>query len=387
MRILFISTYDRPEFQRKLDLIANCQDLELHCIIPDHSSLIKGFRNSDNGQKKYYVHKIALKQMGKNGDPHRQFYQTLDFNICKFKPDLIHCEHEQEGLLAAQTVLARNMFSPQTPLVMYSWQNLIRKRSLPVLAICNYTLKNAQHITCASSEGINVLQKQGFVGTYDISPMIGIDHAIFYPYPSERVNAIRTSLAINSDDLVIGFVGRLSPEKSIDTLLNAISKMKTICKVLIIGSGESELELKKLATNLEIMNRCHFVGFQQNNQIADFINALDVLVLPSKTMPYWKEQFGRVLVEAMLCKRIVVGSDSGAIPEVINQPECIFPEQDVLSLTNILDKVINDVFLRKKLIEANYNRAKSLFAVEKVASQNIECWKHILNPAKGIHTA
>ena len=51
-------------------------------------------------------------------------------------------------------------------------------------------------------------------------------------------------------------------------------------------------------------------------------------MLPSLTRPNWKEQFGRVLIEAMASGVPVIGSDSGAIPDVIGQAGLIFPEGD-----------------------------------------------------------
>jgi len=47
------------------------------------------------------------------------------------------------------------------------------------------------------------------------------------------------------------------------------------------------------------------------------MNSLDVLVLPSRSRSFWKEQFGRVLIEAMACGVPVIGSSSGEIPNVI----------------------------------------------------------------------
>ncbi|MEN6546104.1 MAG: glycosyltransferase family 4 protein, partial [Armatimonadia bacterium] len=60
-----------------------------------------------------------------------------------------------------------------------------------------------------------------------------------------------------------------------------------------------------------------FTGSVAHNALADYLNVLDVLVLPSRTRRHWKEQFGRVLVEALACEVPLVGSDSGHIPELV----------------------------------------------------------------------
>lgn len=377
MRVLFVCTYDRPEFQRKVDIIANDQAIDLFCVIPDHVNIPEGRRISANGQRGYQILKFKLRQLGHLGDAHRQLYESFGLQVGSVKPDIIHCEHEQEGLIAAQVALARNIFAPGIPLVMYSWQNLLRKRSPPVLAVCRFTLRNAQHITCASEEAVSVLIRQGYVGTTDVSPMIGIDPALFKSADPARAAEIRASYGISANDFVMGFVGRLSPEKSVDTLLQAAGQMKTQTTLLIAGTGEMESSLKTLAHELGLANRCHFVGSVPNNAIPDFMTALDVLALPSLTTANWKEQFGRVLAEAMLCQRVVVGSNSGAIPEVIGQPECIFSEGNAAALATILERLAKEPATRKHFASAGHDRAMQRFTIDEVAQKNVKCWLNL----------
>jgi glycosyltransferase involved in cell wall biosynthesis len=66
------------------------------------------------------------------------------------------------------------------------------------------------------------------------------------------------------------------------------------------------------------------------------MNAIDVLVLPSRTTPSWKEQFGRVLIEANACGTPVIGSTSGAIPEVIGRAGIVVPERNSKALADAL---------------------------------------------------
>jgi quercetin dioxygenase-like cupin family protein len=76
---------------------------------------------------------------------------------------------------------------------------------------------------------------------------------------------------------------------------------------------------------------------------------LDALVLPSLTRPNWKEQFGRVLVEAMACGVPVVGSDSGEIPRVIGQAGLSFPEGDAGALRASLAELMGSERRRAEL--------------------------------------
>jgi len=76
-----------------------------------------------------------------------------------------------------------------------------------------------------------------------------------------------------------------------------------------------------------------------------------VLVLPSLTTATWKEQLGRVLIEAMACGTPVIGSSSGAIPEVIDDSGLVFQERNIDALKRAIFSIKQDGALRPKLVE------------------------------------
>ena len=92
---------------------------------------------------------------------------------------------------------------------------------------------------------------------------------------------------------------------------------------------------------------------------------LDVLVLPSRTTPTWKEQFGRVIVEALWCGVPVVGSDSGEIPWLIELTGggLVFPEGDRDRLAEQLEKLREEPALRRQLAETGRLAVEGLFSV------------------------
>ena len=94
---------------------------------------------------------------------------------------------------------------------------------------------------------------------------------------------------------------------------------------------------------------------------------MDVLVVPSTTVPHWKEQFGRVLIEAMACGIPVVGSDSGEIPQVIGEAGLIFPEEHEASLRGHLSRLMKDKRLCYALAEKGRTRVKEGFAQRHIA--------------------
>ena len=335
--MLFLSGYQHPSAHRKVELLADAANIDiLHLTIPP-SGLSDGAHRSASGARQYSSMEVPVYWPHGKIDPHRVVFRSTLTAMRRFRPDIVHCEQEQEGLMAAQVALARFLFARRAPLILYSWQNILRKRSLPVLAICRYALHAAQHILCASTGAENVLRVQGYKGGTTVAPMFGIDTRYFHRQPDKRA-AWRTQHQFSDDVCLIGYAGRLVPEKGISVLLYAVAKTQRT-RLVIVGSGPEEGGLRQLAQDLNLGERCLF---QQNvlyDQVAGVLSALDVLVLPSRTTNHWKEQFGRVLTEAMACETAVVGSDSGAIPEVIGAAGRIFPEGDSATLATILQEL------------------------------------------------
>jgi glycosyltransferase involved in cell wall biosynthesis len=69
------------------------------------------------------------------------------------------------------------------------------------------------------------------------------------------------------------------------------------------------------------------------------MNGLDALILPSRTTARWKEQFGRVIIEAQACGVPVIGSDSGAIPEVLGDRGLVVPERNPVALAQAMTRL------------------------------------------------
>ena len=93
-----------------------------------------------------------------------------------------------------------------------------------------------------------------------------------------------------------------------------------------------------------------------------YLGQLDVLAVPSRTLPNWKEQFGRVLIEAMACEVAVVGSDSGEIPNVIGSAGLVFPEDDEAALRHHLLTLQKDEEMTRQLGRTGRQRGRDLVA-------------------------
>jgi glycosyltransferase involved in cell wall biosynthesis len=109
-----------------------------------------------------------------------------------------------------------------------------------------------------------------------------------------------------------------------------------------------------------------------------YYHQLDTLVVPSRTRPNWKEQFGRVLVEAMASGVPVVGSDSGEIPHVIGDAGLIFPEGQADVLRAHLARLLGNADLRTDLARRGRERVLERFTQAQVAAQTYQVYRSVL---------
>jgi glycosyltransferase involved in cell wall biosynthesis len=294
-----------------------------------------------------------------------------------FRPDIIHCEHEQESLMALQAAAARALAAPGSALVLFAWQNLVRRRGWPVRLLSWLTRRAAQHVMCASREAEQVLRAQGFRGGTSVLPLFGLDERFFSPRPPA---AGRQRLGVSG--FVVGAAGRLVPEKGLDTLLHAAARVtaRVPVSVALIGDGPEAGRLRALAEALGLQRRLAMPGAVPYDRMADCLSALDVLALPSRTTAHWKEQFGRVLVEALACGVPVVGSRTGAIPEVIGPGGLLFPEGDADALAACLTQLADDEARRRALAAAGRAHVLANYSVQRLAEGVLDIWRG-LRPA------
>ncbi len=129
---------------------------------------------------------------------------------------------------------------------------------------------------------------------------------------------------------------------------------------------------------MRLESRVEFRGALPPAQVAQHLCDLDVVVLPSRTTPVWKEQLGRVLLEAMASQVPVVGSNSGAIPEVIGEAGLIFPEGDAAALADCLQRLQAAPSLRQELAERGYRRVQTYYSQVCLARRTADLYRQLM---------
>ena len=139
--------------------------------------------------------------------------------------------------------------------------------------------------------------------------------------------------------------------------------------------------MELLARDRGVADRVHFLGPLEPAALPDFYRGLDVLAVPSLTTPSWVEQFGRVVVEAMACGTPVVASDTGALPEVVQDCGLIVPEGDAAELGGALERIGHDPALADRLRAAGLVRAAAM-SWERVADDYEALYGSVLHTAR-----
>lgn len=369
IRVLHIARYRAPSMERKLEVMATRPELALWLVRPTFWEDEYGRVAVNPAVSGCQVRRIPL--VGSINDPHRALYRTLTFGLPSIRPHIIHAEEEPDSLAAFQIAMARRLFAPQAKLILHTWQNVNRPKRWYVRLVTHISLREADAILCANSEGVQVLREMGYSGPTAVIPPIGVDTRIFRPL--ER----RPSQAF-----VVAYAGRFVPEKGLDTLMEAVARLGPGVELWLIGNGPYRPALEELSRKLRIEELVRWLEPVPPKRMPGILAQVDVVVLPSRTTRVWKEQFGRILVEAMACKVPVVGSDSGAIPEVVGDAGLIFPEGDATALAECLRRLKESPELRQELAERGCVRAATHYSQERTGSLSVNFYKEVLGAEK-----
>lgn len=144
---------------------------------------------------------------------------------------------------------------------------------------------------------------------------------------------------------------------------------------LFVGGGPLEGALRTWAERYP--GRVKVVTGVAHAGVPAHLNAMDILAAPSQTLPIWKEQLGRMLLEGLATGLPIVASDSGEIPYVVSDAGRIVPEADVAAWTSTLRELIEDPALRRDLSERGLARARAVYNWPVVARQFLDFFREV----------
>ena len=367
MKVLLIShtCQDRNEGQPKARELAQIPGLELTLLAPDRWKRYGQWRRAQtplDPNFRWIEGKVLWPWSGP-GQSFLHWYPGLPRLLRAWQPDVIDLWEEPWSLVSAQTCFWRERVCPAAKIVSETEQNLDKRLPPPFENFRSYVLKRADFAVGRSAEAVEILRRKGYDGPAQVVPN-AVDVDLFSR--ADRAIARRNW---NLSGYVVGYAGRLVESKGVFDLLDALAHLPADVQLVFVGEGAARGELEARAAGRNV----RFVGAQAPTRLPEIFSALDCLVLPSRTTPSWKEQFGRVLIEAASCGVPVVGSDSGAIPEVLGHGAdtlgLTFPEGDAAALARTILSLKNDPDGARALGEVGARRARQEFSWARVAAR------------------
>jgi len=300
--------------------------------------------------------------------------------IAKQAKDFVHCVESRFDLSSFDLIHAHGMYTPPAGLIA---QILSEKYSKPYVLTVHGdgvnilmekrkklylgVFESAQAVIFVSNALLEKARSFGYSGKNAVVIPNGYDPQIFRSLDKDQV---RRQLGIYTEGYkYVGFVGSLIEIKRADKLVeifDLIRKGYPKVKFIVVGDGHlrDKMEREAGAKGLEVL----FTGMLDQSEVAKYMNAMDVMVLPSRI-----EGFGAVVIEAQACGTCVVGSSNGGIPEAIGFEEYVVEEGADFE-ERIAKKVV-------EVLQSGYDRQKIVQRAQKYT------WEYIVKMEKQVYEA
>lgn len=203
---------------------------------------------------------------------------------------------------------------------------------------------------------------------------LGVDLDSFRPDRAAGEAVLRSLNWDTDGPPVIGYLGRFVPEKGIGFLTGVLDRTEEPWRALFVGGGPEESLVRAWAARYPDRVR---VASVRHDDVPAYLNAMDILAVPSQTYPHWREQFGRMLVEAFACGVPVVASDSGEIPNVVGDAGAIVGEKDEYGWISRLSEMLSDSGRRAEYAARGLDRVER-FTWKEVGRRHVEFFDNLI---------
>ena len=328
------------ENRKRLDTIARFFDLT--CVTCRTARSI-GFDVAlgEAGQPAGY-RLIGLETLGRAETTTRYILRGLRAALAGSRFDAVLVESEPWAWIRWQAWLYKRLHQARAIFGEFSWENVARTGVKGAVLSWFYRLacRTDDFAIAGNRAAAEIFLRHGLTGDQLlVAPQVGVDETLFVPAdPVEN----RARKSRDGAAFVIGFCGRFIEEKGVMDLVRAVETARAThpahnLRLALVGSGPLQAELERMANKRPWLR---LLAPRPHEEIAGFMQMLDLFVLPSKAPrdcgKIWQEQFGHVLIEAMSCGVPCIGSDSGAIPEVIGDDSMIFSAGDAAALAALI---------------------------------------------------
>lgn len=359
-KALVVGTY-----QRKAEELAALPDVDLTVAVPPV------WQEPGVGplplERRYMAgYRMAVLPMWLNGHFHLHFYPGLRRLVELIQPDIFHIDEESFNFATFQAMQLG--VQHRAKCCFYNWANIDRRYPPPFSTFERYTLRHAAAAIAGNHEAAAILERHGYEGPIHVLPQFGVDPELFHPVAEP----------LPDQPFWLGYFGRMVESKGVLDLINVLPLVPEQVHLLLIGDGELLPQIEARIAELDIQHRVAIRSRVPSAEIPAEMRRLHAFVLPSRTTPRWKEQFGRVLVEAMASGVPPIGSSSGEIPHVVGDAGLIFQEGSVADLAKQIRTLSEQRALRLELAQRGRQRALDHYTQRSLAQQYYAVYQQML---------
>jgi glycosyltransferase involved in cell wall biosynthesis len=370
MRAIIVShLYADPANRGKLRSLAGL-GVTLSVAVPDRWTAANGTVQRTDGSDDAGVRIVPIGVRGQPESPERLTWNAKAIRrlLDDFSPEVLHIEEEPWSQPAAVGIGLGRKLGIRT--VLSTAESLPRGYSIAQKFRRERSLRHATGLIASNQLAWALASRRRAAAAPKlVLPQLGVSP------PADPARIPQPAFGI-------GFFGRLVPERGLDLLFRACVGLAGKWTLTVVGTGPSQEELEGLAQRLGLSARVAWLGALPREAAADVWPRLDCVVLPSRTTQQWVLGVGRAALYAMAHGVTVVGSDSGALRELVGDAGRIVPEEDVPALTAALQELYADRSQCDRLGAAGRRRVLEHFSDDAIAGKTLDFWRSLV-PASG----
>jgi L-malate glycosyltransferase len=285
----------------------------------------------------------------------------------QIQPEVVHA-HDPHGVAVAAAAIGFGGLAVKPTLVASRRVDFALKMN----ALSQWKYRQVAAFLCASEAIRRILIAQGIPRERALTIHEGIDLAHVDAAPPVSV---REAFWLPTNAPVVGCVGALVDHKGHRYLVHAaadIVRAVPEARIVILGEGDLRDELSRMIHELGLERHVLLPGFRPD--VLSLLKAVDVFVMPSIT-----EGLGTSILDAMACRKAVVASAVGGIPEVVEDGRTglLVPPRDASALGTAIVRLLRDPSLAGRLAEGGRARVEQRFTADRMVQDTLDVYRRL----------
>ncbi|KAA0275171.1 MAG: glycosyltransferase [Acidobacteria bacterium] len=307
---------------------------------------------------------------------HQYLMASPSLGMREHRPQVVYATYDPWSAVFWQVAAAAAAFAPRALLVSGVKKNTYRRypaaRGRVKDAIARGGIARADHFIAASEMTARLYRRAHGVAAADISvaTRVGVDLDVFRPSDG-RVR--------REPPIVVGYCGRLAEHKGVLDLVDAVAAARASgagVELELLGAGDLR---EALAARARASPWLRVRDAVPSDEVAGFMRGLDLYVLPARVLPDHEEHDAHALLQALASGLPAIGTVSGIIPEVLDDPEDVLVRPgDPDALAAAIAALAADPERRERLAARGRRTAEQRYSLERVAARHRAVFDRLL---------